>query len=253
MVKTQKSPSEASNIDPDLKKYIDTIMSKLSAEIKSGFAENKSRFDKIEKHMGEINKNISDLSDKLAKSDLRVIELTNRVEFLEEALSITNEKLEGHIRSKNLVMNNIPYNEKEDLSAIVSSISAKLGYEGIPARRYYRFKPSQLTSQTKSSPPIMLQFETEVEKQDFFFKYLKIASKLTQESLNLKGTARVYIQDHLTPIQHNINKEALKLRKENRISHVRVNKGLVFVRVTQHSKPSPVASVAALYNLIGNI
>lgn len=239
---------DPSKLSPDNK----ALFNLLTAYFDARLGELNNKLDLFEKRMEANEQLVEKLSSDVATSTAAIKDLEVIVTKLQSALTIAEEKIEGQTRNSNLIINGIPYDEKENLSTVLSAISTKLGYKTIPARRGFRFGPSKRKQNSVTDRPIMLQFDSSGEKDDFFYRYLRSAPRLALDSLNLPGTSRVYIQQDLTPLQYTINREALKKKKEGKLFSVRIVGGLVSICLTQLSKPQPVSSIAALNDLIGN-
>lgn len=74
-------------------------------------------------------------------------------------------------RSRNLLVNGIPYTKYENLNELFKTLSSKLGYEQPPDADVFRFNGTD-----DNKRPIMMKFPTEFHKKQFFMKYLRVTN-----------------------------------------------------------------------------
>ena len=198
------------------------ILNTMDERINKGFAENKNEFQKIS---SEINK------------------IVNRVELMEANMKSLEERIVANerkyaenddIRSrlKNLIISGVPSKENENLQAIFGAISSQIGFESPPEATIFRFKGAG------NDRPILVKFASQYHKRNYFHNYVYKALSLSTakipgfEAIN----KRIYIQHDFSKQQYQINKEALQLKRNNKIKGVRVVEGKVGIIVEANSK-----------------
>lgn len=133
-----------------------------------------------------------------------------------------NNEVEKAKRIYNLLINGIPYIENEDIQAIFSTISSKIGYHNPPEADVFRTRG---TDNNKRS--IIMKFPSDYHKQQFFNRYVKVAKNLTLECLtgHAGNKDRFYVHHDLTKPQYEVNKLVQRLRNEGIVRQSRVIQG----------------------------
>lgn len=172
--------------------------------------------------MKEIDKKIKACVTETNKVNERVDHLDMKVDDL----------MEQSKRNCNLIVNGIPFKENEDISTIFATISSKLGYQSPPESTVFRCKGADNNKRI-----IIIKFPTDYHKQQFFNRYVKVATTLTLDGLKgfVDNNARYYIQHDLSKQQYEVNKLAQRLRKEQMVKQVKVIQGYVALKFSSDS------------------
>lgn len=187
--------------------------------------ENKNQIESISKkmddHKKEIIKTVNDKIDsclrKVSRCEARVSDVETKVDNIVDKIN----------RSRNLIINGIPYKNDEKLIEIMSIFSSKLGYEVPPDAFLIRFKGND-----DNKRPILMKFPTEFHQQQFFHRYLKVAKGLKRMIFPAFAgdNERIYLQHDLCNNQYKIHKAALKLKSDGIIHQTKTSGGCVHIR-----------------------
>jgi hypothetical protein len=79
-------------------------------------------------------------------------------------------------------------------------------------------------------PPILIKFMNKMDKSDFYNKYFKHLNLKLSDLGFESSEKRIYISENLTKSCQAIFVEAMKLKKEGKISTVKTSFGAVFVK-----------------------
>ena len=164
---------------------------------------------------------------------------------LEKQVNALEQKLEFMMnfndRRNNLIVNGIPFVNGERPTEVIKTIEGLLGYEHKQAISVHRFNGSD-----NKKRPILLTFDSEQLKSQFFNRYLKIAKTLTLDKIFDKqaggNLSRVYVQPDLSKMQYEVNKEAVKMKKDGDLKQVRLQQCGVLVTFTKNNVSMTFAS-----------
>lgn len=201
----------------DLQETIDKLKKDLKKDLTSNF---KSEFDK-HKHEMEKNfeKKIRVVTERVGEVELKVNSLERRIDVSEDI----------ETRICNIIINGLPYKTGENLSRIKDILSSKLGFASPPDMSIYRFN-----GPNDEKRLIALKFPSDYHKTEFLFRYYKVAKTLTRDCFDgfTGDTSRIYLTNDLTTKQYQIDKLAMKLLKSGTISNKKVQRGIVYIKVT---------------------
>lgn len=124
-----------------------------------------------------------------------------------------------------------------------------LGYDKFPPKiQHYRLKKKDAAAGL-----IILKFESEVLKDDFFMRFLRIAKTMTLDKLLTGAKAdRVFISQDLCKSQYDIYKLAVKMKKDAEVFQVRFASGYTMVKLDEESPFKRFHSTAMLNDAIQN-
>lgn len=170
--------------------------------------------------------------------------LTKRLDTAEHTIKFHDMEIahahEVGAMGMSLTINGIPKKDNEVLHDIFTDLAKKIGFTKPPRAHLFRY------ADNSPAPTIVARFHSEIDKNDFKFNYMKIATTLTVRKLtgfnNTQADARIYIQDQMSKATYELHRMALTCKKNKRLSHVMVEKCKVFVKF------SPNGPKCRLYN-----
>lgn len=242
----------------DITLLMEEIRSALTTKIEESMHSHISHFNeitiKIEANTNSINVLIGNLSTKIN-------ELGDRVSLLEDnsktkcteletqvmnRLAIIDDKLEHMERKEktsDLIINNIPKVNGENLYKMFEDISAAINLSDCPPVLSIFRIPS-----AKSSAPIIAKFPNAIWRQTFFSAYIR-SKNLNLTHLGFKTPTRVYINESLTKRNLVIFSKALLLKKKGLINYVSTHNGLVYVKIVGDSNKTFISDVDTLFEI----
>lgn len=195
-----------------------------------------------DKKIDALSARIEAFEDKLKQSEEKFNLLSGYHDLLEEKVNLMNDF--NNNRTK-LVINGIPSKINDSNELIMSTISNFVGFENPPKFKAFR------TKMNDQNDSLFLNFESEFNKDVFFYNYLKIANNLTIENIfNQPGNnKRIYIQFEMSKRQFVLFKEAMKFKKDRKIKNVKV--GPLGLEITlNNGKRSSLSSIKELNDVI---
>lgn len=199
-----------------IEKRLDTSVAEIRQAFKAEITEVKKEVESIARHTESIEKSYDDM-----------IETTSR---------LCNLRVDG-----------IPHTEREDLNSIVNNLKAAVGVKPEETRtKQFRLKSG------KSKNTIIVQFINQLQKDDFFQNFIKVAKKLTVGNViksHNSNKERIYVSHDLCLTQYHLLRRANKLRLEKKLSEVRVNNGFVMVKMSTDGRFQRVLSSQMLDHL----
>lgn len=186
-----------------------------------------SKCDKLQQSIDAINKEMKEIKELKVKYDKihrKVASQDTQIKDLRTDVDACSSYLD---RSATLLVNGIPFKEKEFLSH-------KIGFETLPRMKFYRYRGNN----KNSNRPIALKFPSEFDKIEFKNAYLKIAACLHLSCIDgfQDSNARIFINDDLDPATYKLFQSALNLKKRQVIVSVETPHSAVYVRINKTSK-----------------
>ena len=157
-----------------------------------------------------------------------VMQLEARVGKLEEELNEKNQWM----RANNVEIKGVPLKDKENLLDIVAKIGSKIQY---PIQKHQINFVARVPSKDDRMKPIIVSFLNRYVKEDFVAAARSIRS-LYPEDINLRGTNKIYVNDHLTIQNKLLLSKAKSLKKEKEFEFVWVKNSKIFARKNPQSK-----------------
>lgn len=165
-----------------------------------------------------VNKKINQIIQKNSQLENQVNVLENKLEFM----------MNFNDRRNNLIFNGIPFVTGERPKEVIETVGSFLGFENNLAISVQRFNGND-----NKKRPTLVTFESEHLKNQFFTRYLKKAKSLTLDKIIDKqaggNQSRVYVQPDLSKMQYEVNKAALKMKKDGLVKRVQLQQCGVLV------------------------
>lgn len=208
----------------DIAKIASEISAKVSAEVTKTLTDQLDL--KLDKQKEEILKAIR---RKHQEMDNKILRLEERL----DSGDLRNSESDMiAIRKCNVVVNGIPYSKNENVNTIYTTITSNLGYKEPPFAQCFRM------TGTEPTRPILIRLDSDMQKEHFMSAYYKVAKALLLDKF--EGFAgqktRVYLGEDLTPTQYSIFKQALIHKKATHIHQMKVQRGLVFIKIKPDSR-----------------
>lgn len=244
----------------------DCIVSKESKPVKMSDFESLKRelinmFKKLE-HMADTQcKTLEslklDVDVKIVKVNEAVSVNTGNIDKLQQQVSSLENQMQNFHRLNNLSCLNISGIPKSKDSghdkAVVLNIAKFYGVSLQPNELL--FLRRLVNQHSTSIPPIVVRFSSRNIVEDILAKYYAAASPITLANITTENVAsRVYINEHLTTLAFKIQRECLKLKKQQILSKVITKKGHVYVSsvANRYGKLTRIDSPEALKKFISS-
>jgi hypothetical protein len=214
-----------------------------------------SQNEEILASIDEIKKKFNDLEMKLSSrmDNIESVLQTQSSEISQLKNDIARKEIEREI-----VITGVPVIDSENTSKIFKQICTKLGYkdnypyvstERSTNKNTQRNTDERQTNDVTTTRPIFVEFATKRDKRSFLHRYFKVNKDLNQSCLGFQNTARIFVNDRLTKHDFQLKKEALKLKKDEKLFSVRTLGGRVYVKVTASSDEQLIDDNNALENI----
>lgn len=205
------------------------------------------------------------LQRELSQTRNDVTEMVARVKKLETNSSDCKcaKKLEHFEKKKSLLVTNLPVIPGENLRDYVIKIAniCDIDLEPNEIEKTFRLKQKSLPTKDNSKPmnqhkppPILVKFVNTTTKQNIFERYIKDISNtnyLTAQKLGLSENRRIFINNHIVNDLKPTLNEALKLRKEKKLTALHTHTDFLTIKVNE--KWIRIESTKQLKQLFENI
>lgn len=221
---TRSNTKIASNINPELMQTLD-----------KKFDEFKIQF--LEKTFADFKNTIVEVIRKEFKEEIE--ELKKKVKHLEGQL----ENSDQYNRANNLIISGVPEDRNENIYDILFKIGATAGCKitreevDFASRISPRINRNMTNGKQRN---IIVKFTRRHLKDDLLAAIRKRKGMFSSE-LQLPGTSRIYINDHLTPKNQHLLKQCRDIKLEKKILYCWVKNCKIFIRV---SDTTPIILIA---------
>lgn len=217
------------------------FMNKLDGKFDKISEDFKSNLDKQTiKVRKEFQKHLSEFDDKLVcvinEQSAKVCEL--------ESVNENNERIS---RLNDVVIKGVPYAQNEKLFEIFDKIAVAINFghsKFSSLNNLFRLK----SSSDSLSPPILLQFSTQLLRREFMSNYFAHGN-LKLSHIGLTSENRIYACDNLTKHNNTILRKALTMVADKSLSKVRTRAGYVNVQLPDSNVFVLIKSVDELDNI----
>lgn len=214
---------QTQTLQAHMQQTIKDEMKILSDELKASLD---TQIDRINTRIDSIQENVnSQLND--VRAD--IYDCAEKLKLNEEdskRISVLNE----------LRLNGIAHSNDENLKDIFLSIAQLIGFDTtnplhLPSISR-SFIKDRRTNEVVQLPRILLKFVAKHIRNQFYGLYLAKVSKqpILHEHINLPQGGRILIMENLTFHNQAIFNEAMKLKREKKLSNVKTIDGIVFVK-----------------------
>lgn len=205
---------------------------------------------KLDSCMDQMNNRMDALEEKFAASksecDGHLATVSAQVDNIRSDVMQANRRLDSSGRAHELVISGVPYLQTEDLRQVFRNIASSLGYQDddVPTailKRLARYPIAQ-----GATPPILCEFAMRTARDDFYRTYLQRRS-LSLRHIGFDSNNRVFINENLSPAMREVRIEAIKLKKQGRISKVFTRDGAVYVKRSEADDAVAIHSITELH------
>lgn len=271
--KRKANDSSPSKLTPEPKKGTASKMALTLDDLKELFDK---QTDKIQSHVQLTIKNeMKILSEELkANLDSQIDKINQRIESIQESVNVQFNEVRAEIYDcseklklteedskrisvlNELRLKGIAHSRDENLNEIFLSIANLIGFDTtnplhVPSisRSFVR---DARTNEIAHLPHILIKFVAKHIRNQFYGLYLSKASKqpILLEHINLSQGGRILIMENLTHHNNTIFIEAMKAKKEKKLTNVKTIEGQVYVRTNLADKYSCMRSIRELEVLI---
>lgn len=200
------------------------------------FARLKSDFEMIHTLIGDLK----DVRYDIARL-VELLSITSKHAKPATALSPENESMR-----MSLTINGVPEKNDENLQDIYDNIAKNIGFYSPPRVSLFRY------SDESPAPTIVARFFNLADKNDFKFKFMKVAKTLTicqLRGFNDEPDSRIYIQDQMSKSTYELMRAAIKFKYKKLLSNVMVDNCQIFAKRSPNSPKLNIHSITQL-NLI---
>jgi hypothetical protein len=207
-VKTMPTPKRNRTDDDspekiDVKQSLRQLEDKFDAKFDEVFQRIDCGFAKIS---NELGKKLEPVHQHLKKHDKQISEL--------------QKQFDRSQKESELIVTGVPYNENENLTTIVSNISAAIqcGNE-VDLRKIEVFRLGQ--SKPERSAPILMKFSCKFDRKIFYRRYMAKRTLCQRDvGFQTESNSRVYINENLTNYDRKIFNLLLGLKKRQVVASV---------------------------------
>lgn len=194
------------------------------------------KVNNIQVQVNNITERVNDLETKSLRVDKMKEEL---IDIKKKILRQENSVVAGGIR-----ISGVPYYENEDLNKIFNNICSSVQITTPKIESIYRLK--KIYKNNKPYKPndevIAVKLQSPLEK-NFVLKSISKYRRDNKTTMCLRNAGfdsnqPIYINENLTPHNHQIFKAALRLKKDKKILSAYTMRGLVYVR--KHDTIDPI-------------
>lgn len=186
------------------------------------FSDMLTKINNLEENIDDANKHIRFVEEKVTQIGNIQNDIGNDVDWMYKKIQ-TTEKLQ---RSKTVVITGVEQTQEENLIDIVNIISdiLKVKVTENDFDEIFRIKSADKKAR------IIVKFTRTLTKQKFI-EGIKIKKSLYAKELGIvNGETQIYLNEYLSQKNHELWKEAKKLRSTNKVKFAWIRDGEVFVR-----------------------
>lgn len=190
----------------------------------------KTDMNNLRSNVDQFTSKLNDLDERLKtveKAQDEVRQLKAHISKLEEDLNNNNQWL----RLNNVEIRGVPLKDKENLFEIVTKIGSKIQH---PIMKHNINFITRIPSRENRVKPIVVSFLNRYLKEDFVAAARSLKF-LCATDINLEGTGRIYVNDHLTVQNKMLLSKAKQLARDNEFEFVWVKNSKIFVRKNSQS------------------
>lgn len=196
----------------------------------------------------KINAIKKSFESQIKSNNQKIAKTSGQVNALENNF---NEHLQIQQRLCFLQVNGIAPTVGENLTDITNKLSSLIGFDSPPKMSYFRIK----NNVNNNDDRIMLRFGSELDKDEFFARYIVKASTLTLQLLRPGAAAsngRIFISPSLSKHQYEINKLANRLKKEGKPLKTRIIQGYIMIKFSDKEPFHRFNNAAELQTALSN-
>lgn len=266
-----------SAIEKSIEKSEARVLCKIEAMLDLKISEVRSEFD------AKLSALSSSVDDRIKVASLNGIntDVTNRLDLavttINDIALITDVRIESLERYRclnDVVINGIPFIDKEDVFSLFKCICDAIGFNHgsqsissifrLPIKRNVPVPvptPSSSSAATHtinipsiSSPPIIVKFYNTDLSRQFFMCYLK-HGRLNLTHIGFNTPARIYINENLTKSNREIFRHCIKLKHEHKkyLLNVYTKYGSVYVHIAGLEKHLSIQSKKDIDSIVKHL
>ncbi|XP_050500991.1 uncharacterized protein LOC126892822 [Diabrotica virgifera virgifera] len=204
--------------------------------------EHLSSFKKeINKELGELKKSVQYISDSFDEQKKAIEKLFSETKQLTEdkaAMTLKIQELENRINEieqqkieKNIIIGGIPKQENKSLTEVVQHVARSMQIE-IKADSIcetYRLGKHE-------NAPVLVKLSSHKTKIEFFQK-VKQMKGIDTHVCGLNGNSKIYINEDLTPHIQKLFKKAMEIKKQKNFYSVFTRNGKILLKKTRTEAP----------------
>lgn len=220
--------------------YLLEIMNMIKKNMSDKFDDNitalnnrMNRFESVIKD--DLNKHFKMLS---VEVNNKIVQLNNKINVKLTEVENKINLIEYNNKCNEVVIKEVPVaNNNENLVEIFKSIWETINFNSTSLNNIFR-----LNNNIKNGSRILAKFVSIIDKQEYMHGYFKLKNEL---NLN-RG---IYINEHLTKLDHEIFKKAQELKKIKKIAKFHLRSDCIYVIPTGDSKSIKITNLMQLEQL----
>ncbi|KAL3288008.1 hypothetical protein HHI36_002460, partial [Cryptolaemus montrouzieri] len=163
---------------------------------------------------------------KLAEEKVQLQAANTKIINLEERL----ERIEQEGREKNIILMNVPNQEKEDTKDLVTKIISRIG---IPVKTE-EFESRRISK--KENSPIVIKFKSESAKWNILMKKKEIGT-LKMKDCGFFGENVIYFNEDLSQTKQELYSRVRKFKKDKNYDFAWIKNENIYVKKNESSRP----------------
>lgn len=260
-------PSCNSRSLENIKANNDVLMSKIGI-LQSSISEFNKRMDSCELRITSYDSQMQILVDTVANNnevnDSKINEISLKVDNQDDKLQKEICHIQGLQKQDELIINGIPHDNKENLKLIMIKIAAALeiNITSDVIRKIHRLGPQneEVIAIPPRNKPIMVKFATIDIRNSINENYVKLIREkrpFTLQDIGHSSNERIYINSHLPQCLTSLYKQALDMKKLNRIQAVHAKMNSVAIKLDDKwhkvQTKKELASLMDEHNKVGHL
>lgn len=211
----------------------------------------------IEEKINNIQVDLNKITERVHNLEMKSSDPTEVTHLKDEIVQLRKKilKSENSVVAGSVRINGIPYRENENLHSIVENICDSLKIHTPQVESIYRLKKIYKNNKPykPSDEVIVAKFKSPFGK-NFLLKSIANFRRNNKSTLCLRNAGfesnePIYVNENLTPHNHQIFKAALNLKKGKRIKSTFTLRGLVYVKKFDSDEPLLIESPEELAQL----
>lgn len=226
-------------------------------DIRSETKSNAEAIRKIESLANQMNSQVQAISDEVTK--FRYQDHSWKKEFEVKVSELIDQKITESLNArpanafsshappsnisshnKNLIITGVPQEENENVVTIVKKLARHINFTSSNFLDNCFRVNKKGSGDARSKPPtILLRLTTELARESFlkcYFSHIK-KHRLIPNDIDLCGTERIYINEHMNPDLQPVLKRALALRRVGKVSQVASHSSYISVKLVSNDRP----------------
>lgn len=236
-------------------KRFDKLTEQIQTMIQAKFSEYKEDLlNEIDKRFNIIQSGLHDVTERVTQLETVAVEIISMQDEI-KTLKTKLKRQENNTVACDLRLNEIPFNENEDLYDYFVKICATINVSVPAIKSIFRLRNQNNKNKNNSKDAVIIVKMWSPYDKNFFLKSLANFRKSNKDfffclrHLGFQSDNKFYVNENLTSHNFNILCAAVRLKKNHHIYSAFTMRGLVYIKKTANDHVVQIDNIEHLYKL----